>query len=584
MRSLLLEGTVLFNRYCIVRLLGKGGFAHTYLIRDRGRFDELCVLKELAPVQTQKLDKAIELFHREAAILYQIEHPHIPRFRAFLEDYDDEGPRLFFVQDYVVGKTYRQLLQERKLAGQMFSEAEVRTLLVKMLPVLEYLHNQGIIHRDLTPENLIFRESDQQPIVIDFGIVKEIVARWQEPDSLNGGYTRVGKLGFAPIEQLQTGRVYPSSDLYALGVTAIVLLTGQEPSALFEDHTANWRWQNLTTVTPAFAQILDRMLSYRLSDRYGSASEVLSAIQALPRLESKTVSTLQPLLTVVQSSEQPGAETLINSAIHSIHKPALFQQFQRLLRSQLRLKAPSWSLRLVLGFLLTGLLASAVWSLGTLLKPLQRSATNLSSLTPSPSPSTPQPLTYRRVITLDANGQTTVNDLVRQHQTLLYRLAIPTGHPRLKLTLANASGIDLNLLSPKTAVLSGTRQGTTERFKLPSPGDYQIRLRTKPGVIEQSFRLTVVLEVASLAIPAPVPVPIPVRTPTSKSIQPYNPPPKPKQKVNFVRQRPKKTVLPQRTRLAQPIVKPTAAKITVTCGPKDAIFIVEKVPPGCRVR
>ena len=225
-------GTILNNRYRIVRVLGQGGFGRTYLAEDRGRFNELCALKELIPNLDSDyvLEKSQQLFQREANTLYQIQHPQIPQFRATFE----ENGRLFLVQDYVEGKTFRELLDDRLAQGQTFSEVEVRQLLQQLLPVLEYLHSKGIIHRDLTPDNIIRHEGDGMPVLIDFGVVKELATRFQVPEGTKAA-TTVGKLGYAPSEQIQMGRAYPSSDLYALGVTAVVLLTGKDPSDLFDD-------------------------------------------------------------------------------------------------------------------------------------------------------------------------------------------------------------------------------------------------------------------------------------------------------------------------------------------------------------
>src|SRR5512140_3373506 len=108
-------GSILQNRYHIIRVIGQGGFGRTYLAEDQRRFNELCVLKELiAPgTGTSGGEKAQELFEREAAILYQIEHPQIPKFREKFA----QNQRLFLVQDFVAGKTYRHLLKERQETG-----------------------------------------------------------------------------------------------------------------------------------------------------------------------------------------------------------------------------------------------------------------------------------------------------------------------------------------------------------------------------------------------------------------------------------------------------------------------------------
>ncbi|MGL6139807.1 MAG: protein kinase domain-containing protein, partial [Planktothrix sp.] len=276
-------GTILQNRYRLISILGQGGFGRTYLAEDQGRFNERCALKEFIPVQTgtYALEKSQELFRREAQILYQIRHAQIPQFGAVFE----ENQRLFLVQDYVEGKTYHALLMERKNASagfpKTFTESEIVLFIRQMLPVLAHIHNLGIIHRDISPDNIILRHQDQLPILIDFGVVIELATRINTPDLTLPPATRVGKLGYAPFEQIQTGQAFPSSDLYALAVTAIVLLTGQEPQYLLDQTTLSWNWQPHINVSSNFAQIIDKMLSRQPSDRYQSAPEVEQALQTL---------------------------------------------------------------------------------------------------------------------------------------------------------------------------------------------------------------------------------------------------------------------------------------------------------------
>jgi serine/threonine protein kinase, bacterial len=152
-------GMVMGGRYRIVRELGHGGFGRTYLSEDLNRFNESCVLKEFAPqVQgTYALQKAEELFEREAGILYKLQHAQIPRFREMFRVKQGNKGGLFLVQDYVIGQTYHALLEGCKRQGVRFSEVEVTQLLLQLLPVLEYIHSLGVIHRDISPDNLILR-------------------------------------------------------------------------------------------------------------------------------------------------------------------------------------------------------------------------------------------------------------------------------------------------------------------------------------------------------------------------------------------------------------------------------------------
>ncbi len=278
-------GVILGDRYRILSLLGQGGFGRTYLATDTNRFNETCVLKEFAPkVQgTYALQKAVELFEREAGVLYKLQHPQIPKFRELLRVTVQGQSQLFLVQDYIEGKTYRQLLDLRKLQGQNFSEVEVTQLLLQLLPVLEYIHSVGVIHRDISPDNLMLRSQDGKPILIDFGGVKQVAATvefqyTQAHGGSLGSVTRLGKTGYAPNEQMLAGDVQPYSDLYALAATALVLLTGKEPQQLIEPTTMQWNWRRFVTLSPQFSQILDKMLAFRPGDRFARAQDVLAAL------------------------------------------------------------------------------------------------------------------------------------------------------------------------------------------------------------------------------------------------------------------------------------------------------------------
>lgn len=282
-------GFILGARYQIVRQLGHGEFGRSYLAKDINRFNEACVLKEFAPqVQgSAALQKAEELFEREAGVLYKLQHPQIPRFRELFRAALEGRDRLFLVQDYVEGPTYRQLLDARKQQDLYFSEIEIRQLFAQILPVLQYLHSAGVIHRDLSPDNLVLRAIDQLPMLIDFGSVKQIAAtatseyggNFSNTAETVAPITQSGKLGYAPNEQMQ-GDVSPQSDLYALAVTALVLLTGKEPLELLDQHSDTQVWPQLVTLSPELTAVLTRMLAVQPSDRFPSALAVLQSLDS----------------------------------------------------------------------------------------------------------------------------------------------------------------------------------------------------------------------------------------------------------------------------------------------------------------
>ncbi|MCU0550705.1 MAG: serine/threonine protein kinase [Leptolyngbya sp. Prado105] len=300
MASSITSGTLLRQRYLIKQILGQGGFGRTYLAVDQERFDERCVIKEFTvPYQDDGLvEKAKALFQREASTLYQIQHPQIPRFWAAFES----EQRLFLVQDFVQGQTYRNLLQARRHRGEAFSEVEILHLLNHLLPVLAYLHDRDIVHRDISPENIILRASEAReriipaevtsttdlglPVLIDFGAVKEAASHWPIISTI----TRVGKVGYAPPEQLQTGSVSPHSDLYALGATCLVLLTGREPQSLLDSQTLAWQWQPYVQLSDGLALMFQKMLALHPNDRYQSARETWADLH--PLVEESVKSTL----------------------------------------------------------------------------------------------------------------------------------------------------------------------------------------------------------------------------------------------------------------------------------------------------
>ncbi len=279
----LTPGTWLRDRYIIRRPLGQGGFSRTYLAEDTGRFNELVTLKELTPTNqgTYALQKAEELFQREAAMLHKLQHPQIPRFWEFFR----QEKRLFLVQDYIEGKTYHSLLEERISQGKTFSEAEIIKLLQQLLPVLSYLHSLGVIHRDISPDNIICRDQDKLPVLIDLGGVTQItqkvataVTSSQNSTPSIGG-TRLGKIGYAPDEQLRLGIAAPHSDLYALGVTALVLMTGKPPQQLIDLETMQWDWETYVRLSPFLTGIFKRMLATQPVERFQSADELLQQLE-----------------------------------------------------------------------------------------------------------------------------------------------------------------------------------------------------------------------------------------------------------------------------------------------------------------
>ncbi|MBD2182910.1 serine/threonine protein kinase [Planktothrix sp. FACHB-1355] len=294
-------GHILETRYRILKHLGAGGFGRAYLAEDLHRFNERCVLKEFAPQVkgAGELQKAKELFQREAGALYQLKHPQVPGFREFFEANIAGSSCLFLAQDYIEGRTLWDLLKSRGT----FPEAEVKQILAQILPVLSYIHSQGVIHRDVSPDNIIIRSADNLPMLIDFGGVKQVaIAAISQFTQVGKLPTLLGKEGYAPEEQLQQGQVFPNSDLYSLAVTALVLLTGKKPQDLYDSYKGTWHWGKVIKVSSQLEIVLKKMLAYKPRDRYQSADEVLkyfpSTTPVQPVQPAPSVQLVQPVQPV----------------------------------------------------------------------------------------------------------------------------------------------------------------------------------------------------------------------------------------------------------------------------------------------
>jgi len=540
MRPPLPNGTILQDRYLILSVLGQGGFGRTYLAEDQGRFNELCALKELTPADSgaYALEKSKELFQREAQILYQIQHPQIPQFRATFE-YEQ---RFFLVQDYVEGQTYRSLLDQRRAQGYTFSEAEVMQLLRQLLPVLAHIHSKGIIHRDIAPDNIILRDRDHLPVLIDFGVVKELATRFQAPGAIPPDpsapqNTTVGKVGYAPSEQIQMGRTYASSDLYSLAVTAVVLLTGREPQDLLDDATMTWYWQRWATVSPGFAQVLNRMLSYRPGDRYQSVAEVVQALQApYPATMAPPQPPYQPPQPQYQPPQPPQPQ--YQPPAPPVQPPsqmatmAVGRAPESSSRSRPTVEAPRssfWDDPLAVAAVGVGLVVLTGIGSWAIVRTVlnnqsspQPTATVTATVTPTPTqtvtpkPTPTEPLTFSKVLTLNAGNKTTETGTLKANETVNYILSGRQGQ-QLSARIGG-EGVLMTVLGPNNEPLDERAQRVSVwQGVLPFTGNYTLQLRPVKGLEKGNYQLDV--NVQNPAQPSPSPSPSPSPTVTVETLR-----------------------------------------------------------------
>lgn len=267
----------------MIRALGRGGFGATFLARDEALpGNPPCVIKQLRPSTEAPhiLDMARDLFQREAKILGKIgNHPQLPR----LLDYFEMDQEFFLVQEFINGST----LQQEVKRGGPFSEAGVKQFLSEILPMIQYVHNNHVIHRDIKPANIIRREQDKKLVLIDFGAVKDKVNPAPSSGSDQTVLTAyaIGTPGYAPPEQMAMRPVY-ASDIYALGVTCIYLLSACSPKDLdYDPMTGELLWRERVQVNDHFAAVLHKMLEISVRHRYQSIDAVLRDLNLEPYMD-----------------------------------------------------------------------------------------------------------------------------------------------------------------------------------------------------------------------------------------------------------------------------------------------------------
>ncbi|NER45354.1 MAG: serine/threonine protein kinase [Symploca sp. SIO1A3] len=308
---------LLTNRYRIIQHLGSGGFGDTFLAEDThlpsGR---TCVIKKLRPMNNnlQVYQLVKERFQREAAILEDLGNGHgqIPTLFAYFE----EQEQFYLVQEYIQGDTLSNLLKKQ---GKL-TEDFIKIILLKLLEILEYLQSKRIIHRDIKPDNIIVRQSDQLPILIDFGAVREAMGTVTSSGGSLTSSIVIGTPGFMPPEQ-SIGRPVFSSDLYALGLTAICLLTGRSPRELEKnplDGEILWRKYALH-VSPTLSNVIDQSIKAQTNQRFATAQLMRQALQ-----EQSIMASTEPYLPPPQNQKnavtQPIASPQPDNQVFNLFK------------------------------------------------------------------------------------------------------------------------------------------------------------------------------------------------------------------------------------------------------------------------
>jgi len=281
--SALSAGTVLQERYRIVRQLGRGGMGAVYEAEDQ-RLGITVALKETLSTEAGRRKQ----FEHEARLLAGMQHPALPR----VSDHFVEGQRAFLVMQFIGGVDLARIVSQQP---GPFPRDCVIAWADQLLDALIYLHSRDrqVIHRDIKPHNLKLTAAGQI-FLLDFGLAKA-----QAPESDPAitssqtffGYTR----HYAPLEQIQDQHTDPRSDIYALGATLYHLLTGTKPpdamvraAALGSGEPDPLKPANKVhaAVGPQIATILGRAMAQKPEDRYANASEFREALRRMGRVDS----------------------------------------------------------------------------------------------------------------------------------------------------------------------------------------------------------------------------------------------------------------------------------------------------------
>jgi predicted Ser/Thr protein kinase len=267
-------GEVVEDRYRVVRQLGQGGMGAVYQAWDT-RLNRPIALKEMRPqagLDAATLAQLRQQFQQEAQILATLTHPNLVR----VTDYFSWSGNEYLVMDFVEGESLAQRIRHE---GAM-PETQVLHCAEQLLDALGYCHGQGVLHRDLKPQNIIITP-EGRAILVDFGLVK----LWDPRDPRTRTAMRgMGTPEYAPPEQYDVGAGHtdPRSDIYGLGATLYHMLTGQlpptatqrmaSPSSFLTPRRVN------SAISPAVEAIVLKALEIQMDRRFRTTDEMAQAL------------------------------------------------------------------------------------------------------------------------------------------------------------------------------------------------------------------------------------------------------------------------------------------------------------------
>jgi serine/threonine protein kinase len=255
---------LLNNRYEVIRLLSdKSGFGKIYEASESGsesgKEKKILILKVLKEDINES--KVVELFQREAEALKRMNHPGIPKVDSYFEYQPKDGLTLHCIaMEKIDGLNLDEWLNQ----GNKLTEYEAIAWLMQLAEILDIVHQNNLIHRDIKPGNIMMKRSSGQLVLIDFGTVAANQKR---------GVTQVSSGGYTPREQASSA--VPQSDFFALGRTFVHLLTGKHPLDMYDrNDVLNWR-SHTSGISNWLLDFIDKLMAGEVADRPQTAQEIL---------------------------------------------------------------------------------------------------------------------------------------------------------------------------------------------------------------------------------------------------------------------------------------------------------------------
>lgn len=262
MALMIQPGSLLLDRYRVHQLLGKGGFGQTFEVDDGGTAKVLKILRVNRFQSPESKQKAISLFQREAVVLSRLQHPGIPRVEPdgyFTLTNPDKEQLHCLVMEKIEGLNLKQWQSKR--GNQPITQASAIAWLKQLTEILEQVHQQELVHRDIKPTNIMLRPNEQL-VLIDFGAVREITETYLQKQKQNATGTVIISAGYTPPEQAE-GHAVAQSDFFALGRTFVYLLTGKHPNDFDKDlRTGKLQWREAAPhISRQLADLIDYLMA-----------------------------------------------------------------------------------------------------------------------------------------------------------------------------------------------------------------------------------------------------------------------------------------------------------------------------------